>query len=427
MLTLDMPAGESSMDVTTSFQEWQRDTLRAGLLPVIGIAGTTGKSTVLRLVDCIFRKAGLRTATWSDLGVEIRGRRQRGELSGWGLALSRLAEGNIDVAIQELHWSTIHAVGLPAASYPILALTNLRGAPEAPWNENTLNMATHAALKIAEAGHPKGILVLNGDDYSLIEASRKTESMPVVIAHSRESPALSRQLRAERPSMWTENGVFVASTSAGIRHMMPINGTPLTMHGAANFQVTNVMIAASIAGAVGIADQTIISACSEFRSDPDMLPGSFNVWDSGAVRAVVSTLLASWQMKQVLKAINPGSHRRQISVIGDLSSLEFNDVVELGRLLGRYHGAIVLHSNQDDSRVDALRHGITANEFPPLIIHLPTERKAINRAFRTARDNDVVLLLPTGDPGPSCRATSRFIESDADRSDLVRLDGISDF
>lgn len=420
MLTLDIPSGESSMDVATKFQEWQRETFRSGLLPVIGIAGTTGKSTVLRLLDCIFREAGLRTATWSDLGVEIRGRRQRGELSGWGLALSRLAEGNIDVAIQELHWSTIYAVGLPVASYPILALTNLRGAPEAPWNENTLNMATHSALKIAEAGHPKGTLVLNGDDYSLIEASRKTGSVPVVVAHSKESPALSRQLRAERPSMWTENGAFVASSGIGIRHMMSINDAPLTMRGTAHFQITNVMIAASIAGAVGIPDKTIVAACSGFRADPDMLPGSFNVWDSGAVRAVVSTLLASWQMKQVLKAVNPGSHRRQISVVGDLSALEFNDVVELGRLLGRYHGAIVLHSNQDDARVDALRHGITANEFPPLIIHLPTERKAINRAFRTARDNDVVLILPTGDPGPSCRATSRFIESDAGGSQSAR-------
>ena len=417
MLTLDMPHGETASNVTTGFREWQRDTFLSGLLPVIGIAGTTGKSTVLRLLDSIFRAANLRTATWSDLGVEIRGRRQRGELRGWGLALSRLAEGNIDVAIQELHWSTIHAVGLPPSSYPTLALTNLRGAVESPWNGNSLHTATTAALKIAEAGHLRGMLILNGDDYSLLDAAKATRATPVVVAHSKESPALSRQLQAQRPSIWTENGGFVMSTGAGMHKLMPVNDAPLTMQGTAVFQISNLMIASAVANAVGIGDETIVRALSAFRSEPETLPGSFNVWESGAFRAVVSTLSASWQIKHVLKAANPGAHRRQISVVGDLGMLEFEDVVELGRLLGRYHGAIVLHSNQDHARIDALRHGITANEFPPLIIHLPTERKAINRALRTARDDDVVLLMPTGDPGVCCRAAARFIEAGGVRTD----------
>ncbi|HEU0164082.1 MAG TPA: hypothetical protein VFQ54_03500, partial [Thermomicrobiales bacterium] len=92
MLVQDILNEETAVDVTTSFQKWQRDTLLSGLLPVIGVAGTSGKSTVVRLLDRIFRDAGLRTATWTNLGIEIRGRRQRGELSGWALALSRLAE-----------------------------------------------------------------------------------------------------------------------------------------------------------------------------------------------------------------------------------------------------------------------------------------------------------------------------------------------
>lgn len=411
MLTLEMPRGESALNVMTGFQEWQHDTFHSGLLPVIGIAGTTGKSTVLRLLDSIFREANLRTATWSDLGVEIRGRRQRGELRGWGLALSRLADGNIDVAIQELHWSTIHAVGLPPSSYPILALTNLRGAVESLWNGNSLHTATTAALKIAEAGHPRGMLILNGDDHSLLDAATATHSTPVVVAHSKESPALSRQLRTERPSMWTESGQFIMSTGTGMHKLMPVNDVPLAMRGTAVFQISNLMIASSVASAAGIEDETIVRALSTFRSEPETLPGSFNVWESGSVRAVVSTLSASWQIKHVLKAANPGAHRRQISVVGNLGMLEFDDVVELGRLLGRYHGAIVLHSNQDHARIDALRHGITANEFPPPIIHLPTERKAINRALRTAREDDVVLLMPTGDPGVSCRAAARFIDA----------------
>ncbi len=417
MLTVESSLGELPHGASADFLHWQQATLRAGLLPVIGIAGSTGKSTVLRLLDCIFRESGLKTATWSDLGVEIRGRRQRGELSGWGLALSRLAEGTIDIAIQELHWSTIHAVGLPASSYPILAITNLRGAVETHWNENALRTATNASLKIAEAGHPQGMLIINGDDFSLMDAMKKTPSTPVIVAHSKESPAVNRQLRTSGPATWTEKGEIVTNCNSvrsgegGVRSIMTLNDAPLTMHGAAAFQVTNLMIATSIAGAVGIDEKSVVTALSTFRAEAETLPGSFNVWETGAVRAVVSTLSASWQIKHVLKAVNPGAQRRQISVVGDLEALDYDDVVELGRLLGRYHGAIVLHSNRDTSRVNALRHGITANKYPPLIIHLPTERKAINRALRTAREDDVVFMMPTGDPATSCRAAARFIES----------------
>lgn len=411
MLTIDRQDEESALLVTTSFQEWQRDTFMSGLLPVIGIAGTSGKSTVLRLLDAIFREAELRTATWSNLGVEIRGRRQRGELGGWALALSRLAEGTIDVAIQELHWSTIHAVGLPPASYPVMLLTSLRGSPDSVWNDKHLQTATNAAQKIAEATHPNGMLVLNGDDYSLVDIADNIAGTPVVVAHAKESPAMSRQLRAGLPCVWTEDGAIVANLDLEKRALLPINGMPLTLDGDATFQIANVMMATAIASSVGIDEATIMRALGQFRTEPEILPGSFNVWDAGDVRAVVNRLTSSWSAKQVLRSINPGAHRRQISVVGDLSELDFSDIVELGRVLGRYHGAIVLHSNHDEHRLNALRHGITSNDYPPLIIHLPTERKAINRALRTAREDDVVLMLPSGDPGVSCRAAARFVSA----------------
>ena len=86
------------------------------------------------------------------------------------------------------------------------------------------------------------------------------------------------------------------------------------------------------------------------------------------------------------------------------------EIAETGRILGRYPGAILLYENVDQARLDAFRHGITANEYPPLIVHLPTERKAINRALRTVREGDVLLMMPSGDPSVSCRAINRFMD-----------------
>src|SRR5690606_24101076 len=116
--------------VHNSFRSWQRDSVLNGSLPMIGIAGTRGKSTVLRLVEEMLVTMHLRRATWTDLGVQIQGRRQRGEIAGWRHALTRLSEGSIDVALQELDWATVNAAGLPAGTYPVLVLTGLRDLAE---------------------------------------------------------------------------------------------------------------------------------------------------------------------------------------------------------------------------------------------------------------------------------------------------------
>ncbi|MGC4107001.1 MAG: Mur ligase family protein [Thermomicrobiales bacterium] len=402
--------------VERAVQRWQRDTMMAGMLPVIGIAGTGGKTTVVRMLDAILSEAGLRTATWTDLGVEIRGRRQKGELSGWSLALSRLAEGTIDVAIQELHWSTIHAVGLPAMSYPVLALTNLTGGQAEGWNPVTLRNATNAATRVADAAHPAGILVINGDDYSLVDAATTTKATPVVVARSKESPSLSRQLKAERPAVWNDDHGIVISAGRGAvqESLIALKDMPATMHGSATFQISNAMSAAAIAASIGIGTAEIQAGLRGFRSDPELMPGSFNHWENASLRAVVSQMASSWQTRLVLRSINPGAKRRQITVLGDLATIEIADVVETGRVLGRYPGAILLYENVDQQRLDAFRHGITANEYPPLIVHLPTERKAINRALRTIREDDVLLMLPSGDPMVACRAITRHMDAAAD-------------
>ena len=51
----------------TSFRSWQRDATLNGVLPIIGIGGTRGKSTVLRLVESMLITMHLRRATWTGL------------------------------------------------------------------------------------------------------------------------------------------------------------------------------------------------------------------------------------------------------------------------------------------------------------------------------------------------------------------------
>lgn len=414
----DALSQDLSLRIAPNFRSWQRDTISLGILPVIAVAGSRGKSTVVRMLDAIFRAAHLRTVTWTNLGVEIRGRRQHGELSGWSLALSRLAESTIDIAIQELHWSTINAVGLPEATYPVAVLTNVLGSYDATTRNGLLEQDRRAGLRMVQAVHPDGLLVVNGDDPALPHITSESGSATAITSLSEESPVIREHLREGGSGAWQQDGQFFLGEQDVQMAIGKTIDFPVTLRGGAPSQISNLLAAASTAYAIGVDLPTIVGALRYFHTDPETLPGSFNVFEKGSFRAIVDQAGPSATLRPLLRSVNPGNKRRQITVIGDLANFPLADVQEIGRLIGRHHGAIIIHSNMDPVVIDQFRRGIAANDYPPIVIYLPTERRAINRALKTAGSDDVLLVLNQGDPGVAIRALTRFTTPEATTFDF---------
>lgn len=401
-------AQEASL-VHSSFRSWQRDTLLSQTLPIIGISGTRGKSTVLRLVEAMVLSAHLRRATWTDLGVQIQGRRQRGEIAGWRHALTRLSEGSVDVALQELDWATVTAAGLPDGSYPVIALCGLREHTEIRDKSPSLQLATRAASRCVSAVHHDGFLVVNGDDFYAVEAAADCDATAVLVSKSFQSPLLQAHLAEGGAGVWVKNGYVWAGDRNQATRVGHVVDFPITLQGQASFNVTNVLLAIAIGRGIGLDVPTIAQTLMQFRAAWELLPASMNVYETEQFRAVIDQIGPGWVLKSVLRAINPNADRRQVTVIGNLNWIAAEDVYECGRQLGRYHGAIVMHGEQEQARVEEFRRGLAANEYPPLFIWLPTERRAINRAFKTLKQGDVLLILTSHDSSAAHRAIKRHI------------------
>jgi cyanophycin synthetase len=396
----------------TSFRSWQRDATVNGLLPLIGVAGTRGKSTALRLIESMLVTMHLRRATWTDLGVQIQGRRQRGEIAGWRHALTRLSEGSIDVALQELDWATVNAAGLPSSSYPVVVLSGIRDQTEGAGKSRHLQFSVRAAHKCVRAVHHNGFLIVNGDDYYAVEASKDCDATTILVSKSFQSPLIQQHLAEGGSGVWVRNGHIWLGDRQHAARVGRVIDYPITMQGEATFNVTNVLLAIAVGRGIGLDIPSITQSMQRFRAAWDLLPASMNVYDTDDYRAVIDQLGPGWVMKSVLRAINPNAENRQITVVGDLGWIAAEDMFELGRQLGRYHGAIVMHGEQEKRRLDDFRRGLAANEYPPLFIWLPTERRAINRAFKTLKQGDVLLILTTHDSSAAHRAVRRHIASD---------------
>lgn len=412
MLLATATIGQGVNPRPASFRRWQRELMRHGTLPIIGVAGSRGKTTVIRMIDRVLRDAGLRTATWTNSGVEILGRRQRGELAAWSQALERLATGSIDVAIQEMDWATVNAVGLPPASYATVAVTNLCGNSEACLLDEHTRSAFKAMPKLLDAVAEHGALVLNLDDYQLASGHPREAALSFVTAVSKDSPILRDRLSQGQYGVWLEHQtlVFGGSLSAPPTPVIDLARMPLTLDGDATFQASNAMTAIAICLALGLDVPSIRGGLDGFRADPRTMAGAFNTFDYRGARLVLDRVDPSWFLRPVLRAVNPGAAARQITVVGPLSDFPLDDIKEVGRLLGRYAGAIMVHSCEEDDWLREFRKGISTNRVPPVIAHLATERRAINRLLKNARGDDALLIL-TNTPMVAIRAIQRATHS----------------
>lgn len=392
-----------------TFRHWQKQCYELRIPPVIAVAGSRGKSTVVRLLQAIFEHAGLESAIWTDFGVEIAGRRQRGEIAGWNRALTRLTERSLDIAIQELDWSLVSAVGLPKAMYPIGAITNLCGNSDECMRSPLGRIAKSALPRVAEAIHPAGMLCANGEDFALGDALSRTAACAFIVAKSDASPLLRHHRELGGKSLWIrERTSLVGGDHLQKLDIADILEFPICRDGAASFQQTNVLIASAAALAAGIGPDIIRESLRQFDHTPDLLPGSFSDQQVGSIRSVVDRISPSWFLKSTLRAANPRSERRQITVVGGLASLPPEDLFEVGRMLGRSHGALIHHGDISAAKFAEFKKGLARNDYPPMLVSLPTERRAINRALRAVRADDVLLFLGDGDPGPALRAVDRL-------------------
>lgn len=391
-----------------SVRKWQTDTQRKNLLPLIGVAGTRGKSTVVRLIEAVLQHLRFRMTTWTDMGVQIGGRTQHAELAGWGRALNRLAEHRIDIGLQELDWAAVSVAGLPTGMYPIMVHT---GISESGDSSSRLDLGLGGTLKCMAATHHDGIIVANGDDPYLIDSLEETAASVILVSLSRDTPNLKRHLDTGGLGVWVESGSFMIGSAQSARRFGRVDDFPLTFEGEASFNIKNIMLAAGTLHAMGVDLPTINKVFKTFRAAWDILPASMNLYRYNDARVVIDQLGPSWILREVLRVLNPRGNIRQITVVGDLSWIERDEVFDVGKLLGRYGGVIVLHGENEPDRLAAFKKGLASNPFPPLVSTLPTELRAINRAFKALRPKDVLLILTTRDSGVAHRAVRRQLAS----------------
>lgn len=384
----------------TGLADWRARLDRERVAPVIAVAGSRGKTSVLRAVESILRAGGYRFASWTDRGVEIEGERQRGELGPWSRALTRLAAGGLDIALQELDWATVPTVGTPGTKYPVVAVANLCANSEVCFFTQETFQARRALQLIASSVEPAGRLVLNADDFALSD-DRDVAAEPTnryLAGISADAPVLRRHMLQGGDACWIENGSIALREGALTSEVAEVRQLPSTREGTIPFAIQNALIATAIARCCGIPERLIAAGLATYEVRPESMPGSFNVFELGSATIVVDRPMQSWFLRASLRASANLGSGRQIRVAGPMADVSTEDLAEVGRLLGRNGGVLIAHGRWPAERLEHLRQGAAGNTVPPIFLQASDERTAVQQAMSMLRANDVLLILAEDPP-----------------------------
>jgi len=383
----------STSTLPVSFAAWRSRLDRERITPVIGVAGSRGKTSVVRALESIFRAAGLRFAAWTDGGVEIEGERQHGELTAWNRVLTRVAAGGLDVAVRELDWALAHPFSLPATAYPIVAITNLCANSEACLLTAESVRARKALSRLRSSLPAGGRLVINADDYALSRDEPEDTSVRILVGMNPDNPILRHHLERAGGAVWVDEGNIESNELGRTVRIIDVASLPSTYDGRVPFAVQNAIIAAATARSCGIPIQQISAGLTSHQIDPARMPGSFNVLRGGGATIVLERPMPSWFLRGTLRGTTNLATGRQLRVAGSMPEVDERDLDDVGRLLGRRGGVVITHGNQDDGRLQFLKHGAAKNDVPPVFFHDLDERSAVRHGISLLKPGDVLLVL----------------------------------
>jgi cyanophycin synthetase len=273
---------------------WEIDSLPAapdwqGIndVPLALVTGTNGKTTTTRLIAAMGAEAGLVSGLSSTEFVKVGDDiLEQGDYAGPAGARLLLRDQRLELAVLEVARGGILRRGLPVGHAQVAVVTNVAADHLGQYGITTVEDLAQVKLSVHRALKPGGKLVLNADNPFVVSAAPVLH--PVTWFSLSPDTAQIRSARAKgNPCGWLEADMLMLSDGVTETALIDARDVPLTLGGAARYNIENALAAALTARALGLADGAIRAVLARFRSDARDNPGRANEFPFNGARVFV--------------------------------------------------------------------------------------------------------------------------------------------
>jgi cyanophycin synthetase len=372
-------------------------------VPVALITGSNGKTTVVRLVAAMARRAGRTTGVSSTEGVTVQGRTvAEGDFSGPEGARRVLRHRGVETAVLETARGGLLRRGLPVERADVAVVTNIAADHLGEFGVSSLEELAETKLLVARAVDQRGRVVLNADDATLVRASSALHAPVVWFSLEAANPVVRRHLDAGGRAAVLEGDTLVLLGGGPREALGHVGDLPIAAGGAARYNVANALAAAAAAEGLGVPADALRATLCRFGLDPSDNPGRANVYELDDVRVVVDYAHNPHGIAALAGALEQVPSTRRLVLIGQAGDRDDGAIREMAR------AALALRPDRVVAKeMDAYLRGRAPGEVPGIIADelrragLPEaaiataagELLAVQEALDWARPGDLLILM----------------------------------
>lgn len=363
----------------------------SGKLPVVGVTGTSGKTTTTYLVEAGLRAAGRRAGLIGTVGIRIDGVDQPSALTtpeapALQALLAGMAEERVDTVVMEVSSHALALGRVDGVTFAVGAFTNLSRdhLDFHPTMQDYFD--TKAALFEADSALRAGVAVVCvDDDAGRAIADRAVDPVTVSAAgadaHWRAVDLATLAGGAQR---------FTAIDPDGARH-------EIDMALPGRYNVANALVALAVLDAVGVTPEQAAPGLGTAR-----VPGRLEPVDRGqGFLALVDYAHKPGALRAVLETLREQTEGRVAVVFGAGGNRDPGKRAPMGRIAAELADLVVVtDDNPRDEDPAAIRTAILAGAREAAggarVIEIGDRREAIAHAVGWARAGDVVLIAGKG-------------------------------
>ena len=357
----------------------------AARMKLVGITGTSGKTTVAFLVKSILqtagKKVGLMGTIHNEIGeMEFPAKHTTPDPYQLHTMLERMREAGCQYVVMEASSHALDQHRLEGCRFAAAVFTNL--------SQDHLDY--HGTMENYFAAKKKLFsmtdrAVVNLDDPKGAELAGELGAEAITFSLERDDATLTAR--------------NIVSTVRGSSFLIVgnqlIQRTRIAMPG--RFSVSNAMAAASACWALGLSPEEIaqgLAACSGVPGRAEVIPT-----DTGFT-VLRDFAHAPEELEQILATLAPyKGEGRLITLFGCAGDRDRTKRAAMGEITARYSDLVILTSDnprtEDEGQIiDDTRPGLEQHKTPYRII--PDRYEAVKWALENARKDDVLLLAGKG-------------------------------
>ncbi|MFA6902539.1 MAG: cyanophycin synthetase [Gallionellaceae bacterium] len=241
----------------------------SGRIPIVGITGTHGKSTVARMVARLLHLGGKYVGLTCCEGLYLDQRQvEKGDRASWSAAHKILLNRSVDAAVLVNSARSILSEGVAYDRCQVGVVTNIVGAEgldkfyihDTDQVYNVLRTQVDIVL-------PDGVAVLNASDPLVLKMAELCDGSVILFGLDPEIPAITEHRDQGGRAVFVRYGRLVMATGRDEVTLVEVASIPLLSSGAPAFQIENVLAAVGAAWALGLTHELIRAGIETFKLD----------------------------------------------------------------------------------------------------------------------------------------------------------------